>query len=308
MYRLSGDSKNKIIFALIGFIIGGLDFAASAHGLTEVVESAYKAFVVAALLFTGELALEIRDSLTARSKEKQVRKFSRRHPNITGEVCETVFQVFDDSLRWRDGHFVVKDSALAILSYVHFWKILVGKMKDLPREKLTVMTVHSHDIGVWLNNDPMTMMLLELQKEFCEHGGQITRILCGDEAELSRAREAAARMAWNGMQVKYYVYDSGKNTQYSFRWDFALVKETGDAIIWNSFRPHMGPGGPIEEAIYTDSGEYDKHDLAGLWYQIHKYSKDITVRADSGAANDDYHESPDPVPAVSAIQESPLPR
>jgi hypothetical protein len=154
----------RIVFVLIGLVVGILDFFIRSRDFSE---SVFKAFVVAGLLFIGELVLEIRD---AQKLEKETfNEFVNRNRNLTGTLLAQLNAELERSIKIQDKQFVVDHETLAILSYDTFWKLLVEQIEM--RRHLTVHTIHSCAIDVWVDH-PLTTSLLNRQREFCEKGRQ----------------------------------------------------------------------------------------------------------------------------------------
>jgi len=84
MNRLSQSALMKIIFALTGLITGLLDYFIKQPDLSE---SIFKAFVVAAILFIGEIVLETRDA--QKREEETYNTFVRRNRNLTGHTPQS---------------------------------------------------------------------------------------------------------------------------------------------------------------------------------------------------------------------------
>jgi len=270
MNQLSQSALMKIIFALIGLITGLLDYFVRKP---EVSESIFKAFVVAAILFIGELVLEIRE---AQRREKHTyNTFVRRNRNLTGTLLTQLNAELERSVKVHENKFVVDHETLAILSYDTFWKLLVEHVET--RRKLTVHTIHSCALDVWVEH-PLTTSLLNRQQEFCRKGGKIVRILCdGNPVPGDQVRAAAQSMVDAGIDVVYYNLASRRIADHNFAWDYAIVDETGDAAIWNSFA--NSPGGVIGEAVYSNEGEYKGKDLRELWQSVRDVSSPIPVEA-----------------------------
>ena len=268
MNRLTQDALKRVVFALIGLIVGILDYLVERPNVQpDALESMYKAFVVTAILFTAELALEIRD-VQMRTNENYS-QFVRRNRNITGALMAQIVNELDRAVKAQDDHFVVEHQTLAILSYDTFWKLLVEQIAV--RRPLTVQTIHSCAIDVWVDH-PLTTSLLNRQREFCEKGGKIVRIICDrgpspSEQDLQAARQMKAA----GIEVRYYNLASQKILDHNFAWDFARVEETGEAAIWDSFVP----GGVIGEAIYVNHSRYKGMDLKELWRRVESASEPL---------------------------------
>jgi len=270
MNRLSQSALMKIIFALIGLITGLLDFFIRRP---DVLGSIFKAFVVAAILFIGELVLEIRES---QRREKDTRNsFVRRNRNLTGTLLSQLNAELERAVKVQDNQFVVDHETLAILSYDTFWKLLVELIKTRPT--LTVHTIHSCAFDIWVEH-PMTTSLLNRQREFCQQGGKIVRILCDRHPNPNEHVCAAAKgMVEAGIEVMYYNLASQRIADHNFAWDYAIVDETGDAAIWDSFAG--APGGVIGEAIYLNEGEYKGKDLRQLWQRVRLASTPVPCAA-----------------------------
>lgn len=80
-----------------------------------------------------------------------------------------------------------------------------------------------------------------------------------------------------GIEVVYYNLASKRITDHNFNWDYAIVHETGDAAIWDSFA--NSPGGVIGEAVYLNQGEYKGKDLRELWQRVRAVSNQIPAGA-----------------------------
>jgi hypothetical protein len=262
----------KIVFALIGLIVGLLDYLIQRP---ELSESIFKAFVVAAVLFIGELVLETRD---AQKREKETHNtFVRRNRNLTGTLLSQLNAELERAVKVQETQFVVDHETLAILSYDTFWKLLVEQIET--RRKLTVYTVHSCALDVWVEH-PLTTSLLNRQRDFCHKGGKIIRILCDrNPVPGEQVCSAAKSMVEAGIEVVYYNLASKRIADHNFAWDYAIVDETGDAAIWDSFA--NSPGGVIGEAVYLNQGIYKGKDLRELWQRVREFSTAIPL----GAAN-----------------------
>lgn len=270
MNRLSKSALMKIIFALIGLVAGLLDYFINRP---EISDSLFKAFVVAAILFIGELVIETRE---AQKREKETHNtFVRRNRNLTGTLLSQLNAELERAVKVQESQFVVDHETLAILSYDTFWKLLVEQSEA--RRKLTVHTIHSCALDVWVEH-PLTTSLLNRQREFCQNGGKIVRILCDRNAVPSeQVRSAAKSMVEAGIDVVYYNLASKRITDHNFNWDYAIVHETGDAAIWDSFA--NSPGGVIGEAVYLNQGEYKGKDLRELWQRVRAVSNLIPSEA-----------------------------
>jgi hypothetical protein len=268
MNRLSYSALMKIVFALIGLVTGLLDYLIRRP---DVSGSIFKAFVVAAILFIGELVLEIRD---AQKREKDTHDtFVRRNRNLTGTLLSQLNAELERSVKVQDDQFVVDHETLAILSYDTFWKLLVEQIET--RRKLTVHTIHSCALDVWVEH-PLTTSLLNRQRDFCQKGGKIVRILCDrNPVPGEQVYSAAKSMVEAGIDVVYYNLSSRRIADHNFAWDYAIVDETGDAAIWDSFANN--PGGVIGEAVYLNQGEYKGKDLRELWQRVREASNPIPV-------------------------------
>src|SRR5690349_18897425 len=245
MDRFSRDALMRVIFLLIGLVVGILDYFITRPGApTDPMDSFSKAFAVTAFLFIGELVLEIRDAQERTTH--QYRDFVRRNRNMTGAVVSQIYSDLERSLRPADGQFVIQHETLAILSYDTFWRLLVNEAES--GKARTVQTIHSCAIDVWLNH-PLTASLINRQREFCElPGTKVMRIICGKtDVPEPDVQEAADKMAAAGVEVYYYNLASLKIVDHNFAWDFARVNETGDAAIWDSFT--AAAQGVIGEAV-----------------------------------------------------------
>jgi hypothetical protein len=255
-----------MVFGLIGLVVGILDYFIKRP---DILDSVYKAFAVTAFLFLGELVLEIRE---AQKREKETfSQFVRRNRNIVGTLLTQLNSELERSIKILDDQFIVDHETLAILSYDTFWKLLVEQIKT--RRTLTVHTIHSCAIDVWVDH-PLTTSLLNRQRDFCQSGGKIVRILCDrNPVPQPTVLAAAEKMAEAGIEVRYYDLSSRKIVDHNFAWDFARVEETGDAAIWDSFA--NSPGGIIGEAVYLNQGEYKGKDLKELWQSVNNSSISI---------------------------------
>ena len=271
MNRLSKSALMKIIFALIGLISGLLDYFIK-QPAPDLSESIFKAFVVASMLFIGELVLETRD---AQKREKETHNaFVRRNRNLTGTLLSQLNAELERAVKVQDTQFAVDHETLAILSYDTFWKLLVEQIET---RKLTVHTIHSCALDVWVEH-PLTSSLLNRQRDFCQKGGKIVRILCDRKpAPGEQVCAAAKSMVEAGIEVVYYNMASMRIADHTFSWDYAIVEETGDAAIWSSFA--NSPGGVIGEAIYLSQGEYKNKDLRALWQKVRAVSHPISTEA-----------------------------
>jgi len=183
MNRLSQDALIRIVFVLIGFIVGVLDFFLNG----QLLESLFKAFAVTAFLFIAELALEIR-SHQKRGGEP-ISEFMRHNRNLTGSLLSVVHNDLQRAVSVQEDKFVVDHETLAILSYDTFWRLLVERMSA--GHTLTVQTIHSCAIDVWIDH-PLGVSLLNRQSEFCKRGGRISRILCDRSSFMKEPVKAAA--------------------------------------------------------------------------------------------------------------------
>lgn len=269
MGRFSQQALTRTIFVLIGFVIGLLDFYIKRPNVQpDAMESTYKAFAIVALLFIAELALEIRDN--QRRDESKHEEFVRQNRNLTGSVLAELNTELQRAVKLEEDRLIVDHRTLAISSYVTFWKLLVDQKQD--DRPLTIHTIHSCAIDVWVDH-PLTKSLLNYQRDFWERGGRIIRIIC-DRAKDPKPEVVAAAetMAASGVEVKYYNLNSGL-IDHSFAWDYAVVDETGDAAIWDSFANTSGS--VIDTAIYTSSGRYKTRDLRDLWAKVAGVSKPL---------------------------------
>jgi hypothetical protein len=82
-------------------------------------------------------------------------------------------------------------------------------------------------------------------------------------------------MSEAGIEVRYYDLASRRIVDHNFAWDFAIVDETGDAAIWDSFA--NSPGGVIGEAVYLNQGQFKGKDLKELWARVASVSKPISA-------------------------------
>jgi len=280
MNRWSQETLRKVAIALIGLVVGLMDFLAERpNGHPDFVESLYKAFAVAALLFIAELVLEIRD--VQKHDKETYTDFIRRNRNLTGALLAQLHSELDRSIKVRDDEqFVVDHETLAILSYDTFWKLLVEKTDT--HKPWTVKTIHSCAIDVWMDH-PLTNSLMNRQREFCEgKKGKIIRIICDRAPEpTEEIRKAAQKMADAGIEVRYYDLGSRKIADHNFSWDFAFVDDTEDTAVWDSFASL--PGGVIDEAIYINRSQYKGKNLKELWARVDKAAKDITGLVRSAA-------------------------
>ncbi|HKI04015.1 MAG TPA: hypothetical protein VKK31_18690 [Thermoanaerobaculia bacterium] len=258
MNRWSTDALKRAVFTLIGLVVGLLDYLPADQ--PDLLESFYKAFAVTALLFISELALEIRDS---QIRDKEIsNQFIRRNNNITGALLAQINNELDRAVKVQDNQFIVDHETLAILSYDTFWKLLVERVD--PSRPLTVQTIHSCAIDVWVDH-PLTASLLNRQREFCLKGGKITRLICDRASEApGQILDSAKKMADAGISVSYYNLASQRILDHNFAWDFARINETGESAIWDSFIP----GGVIGEAIYLNHSQYKGKDLKVLWDRV----------------------------------------
>lgn len=267
MNRLSPSALMKIIIALVGLITGLLDYFIKG----PVADSIFKALVVAAILFIGEIVFETRDAL--RREKETHNTFVRRNRNLTGTLLSQLNAELERAVKVQENQFVVDHETLAILSYDTFWKLLVEQIET--RRKLTVHTIHSCALDVWVEH-PLTTSLLNRQRDFCEKGGKIVRILCDRNAVPGEQVHSAARsMVEAGIEVAHYNLASKRITDHNFAWDYAIVVETGDAAIWDSFA--NSPGGVIGEAVYLNQGAYKDKDLRELWERVRAASNPITL-------------------------------
>jgi hypothetical protein len=254
-------------------VVGLLDYFVKRPGVEpDFMDSLYKALVITAILFIGELVVEIREnqlSLTASH-----RKFMKRNANLTGALLGAIVDELTDAVTVSEDKVVVDHKTLAILSYDTFWKLLVEKKRK--GRPLTIHTIHSCAIDVWLDH-PLTKSLLSRQREFCRLEGKIVRIICdrGPQAK-PHVLAAAEQMASIGIEVRYYDLNSDA-IDHSFAWDFAVIEETGDGAIWDSFA--AAPGGVIETAVYVSGDQYKGKNLRELWARVSSMSTPLAAPA-----------------------------
>lgn len=263
MNRWSNETLTRLVFVLVGLVIGLLDYLIKRPNVQpDPLESIYKAFAATALLFIAETVLEIRD--IQRREKGALRAFAGRNHNLTSSVLTQVLDDLDRAVTLReDEQVVIEHESLAIVSYDVFWKLLVDASAQ---RQLNVQTIHSCAMDVWVDH-PLTGSLLARQKQFCKNGGTITRILCDRGSKPSaEVLKAAKQMIDAGVAVKYYDLDSRVIADHNFAWDFARVVETSDAAIWDSFA--HAAGGVIGEAVYTSSGRFKRKDLKNLWARV----------------------------------------
>jgi hypothetical protein len=218
------------------------------------------------VLFVAEFALEIRENQS--SVTAAHRKFVKQNNNLSGALLKDMMDDLTKALRVDEDRVVVDHRTLSILSYDTFWALLVGELRRRGRT-LTVHTIHSCAINVW-DDHPLKKSLLAHQREFCRLGGEISRIICAGGPPSQPVVDAAAEMAVAGVTVCYYDINSG-DVDHSFAWDFAVVEQTGDAAVWDSFA--ATPGAVIDTAVYVSTNRYKDANLSELWDRVRSYSQ-----------------------------------
>ncbi|HYI11980.1 MAG TPA: hypothetical protein VEK57_23195 [Thermoanaerobaculia bacterium] len=272
--HLSSDALKRVIFILVGSIVGILDYVVARPGAqSDPLDSLYRAFAVTALLFIGELVLEIRDKQGGDGSPHAA--FIARNRNLVGAILKRLDKQLGLHIDLKHDEFSVHDVTLPIMSHDVFWQCLVDRA--IAGQELTVLAVHSCAMDVWLKNPD----LLSHQKTFCAHGGKVRRVLCDRPAIPDRtAIEAAAAMAAIRIDdVKYYEVSPERLRDYGFTWDFAVVQQTGEAAIWRS----RASGGEIVEAIYVGGNKYGGRILTEFWNKLYGSARDIPERESPSA-------------------------
>jgi RAB protein geranylgeranyltransferase component A len=168
------------------------------------------------------------------------------------------------------GRFKVKHQALALRSYEIFWETLVLEQRERGQnDPLNAIIIHSSSWAVWTRY-AVKDKLLASQRSFCENGGKVTRILCARGKEPNEeVRQAARDMKKAGIHILYCDIDSAM-VNFDFSWDFVYVKETQQAVVWESFNPN----GEIKVSTYQigDRIEGTFGKFEDLWEDIRRDS------------------------------------
>jgi hypothetical protein len=266
--RLSRKTLERIFILLIGIIYGVVEH------FTQIPASIRDGLIITLLLFIAEGFLEREFSSSETTKKDIYDVFIRSDRQFHGKLLGDLRKELDETIKMDTDRFIVEHRHLAIASYDSFWKLLVDH-REKTKNPLKVQAIHSCEIDIWVDHS-LTQSLLSRQKQFCDLGGKVSRILCGKgNFSDSTMKKAAKGMLEAGIEVFYYNLHDGKVIDHNFSWDFMRVEETGHAVIWDSFANR--PNGVIDEAIYCRNSEYKGQDLAILWSALRSYSKVITL-------------------------------
>jgi hypothetical protein len=269
------DALTKLVFALISVVVMLVDFMT--HG-TEWFHSVMMGLAVIAVLLIGDLVFDIRTNQRRdsqrRARADTLERFVKLHPNLTGGVASELHTDLENALRFNEAltEMEVDHPQLAIYSYDMFWSELVKRQSA--GQNLVIHTIHACSMKVW-NDDPLSPVLMQRQRQFIASGGRIVRILCegGAKPGVSAMRAAKANLE-AGVIVKYYN-THGRNVavaDYDFTWDFAVCG-THDSVIWEAFK---SIGSPIKKAVYLHSDKFRTWHLPTLWAQIDSLAVEIT--------------------------------
>jgi hypothetical protein len=262
MGKLSRKSLERIVILLIGIVYG---LVSEWFTLSEYISYS---IIITLLLFVADELLDRDQPITEINKNKR-ETFINIDKRFHGKLLTDLQAELDRVIRVDTDKFAVDHPLLAIASYDSFWRILVDH-QQISKTPLSVQAIHSCDIDIWVTH-PLTQSLLSRQKQFCETGGTISRILCGREPTPNEDIQQAARgMLEAGITVYYYNLRDNKVVDYGFSWDFMRIVETEHAVVWDSFASR--PNGVIDEAIYCRHSEYKGRNLAELWEDIRVHS------------------------------------
>jgi hypothetical protein len=266
--RLASISKStlwQIIVGALGIIYGAM------HYILKIPESINAGLMIVLLLLLLEKFFEINNRLAFLedgTRASIISLFDENH-GIFRKLVEIVHEKMTKALQRQDGGFMLEDPDWAIDSYGKFWALLVKEQESRPKDDpLTVEAVHSCTIDIF-SVHPRARNLLLRQKDFCDAGGTITRILCGHGQPTARFQQAYADMLIAGIKVLYLDIDTS-GVRHSFGWDFLRVKETNQLVIWDS--SDIQPGEVMTKAIYTTSPVYKLTNVNDLWRDILKNS------------------------------------
>lgn len=273
----------RVIVVLIGIIYGTI------HHYNKVLipDDLNAALTVTLLLVLLEQFFEIGHKLEKAAKAgratEELDSYLSKDRSILGQLLKDIHSEIKNSITLRHDGYKLSQSFLAIHSYAKFWALLteMQQKRDSALPTLSVEAIHSCTMDVWGGAHPLSARLLELQKDFHEHGGKITRILCGQGwPPDSSVRLAYMKMVEAGIEVRYYNIQR-ELVDHSFGWDFLHIPETRQSVIWDSFARTAGQ--VMTDAIYMNSENYEGKDLTKLWSDVRKYSVALTENSDANA-------------------------
>jgi hypothetical protein len=264
--NLVSISKSTLWQLLVGAI--GVIYAVL-HFFLKIPESINAGLMIVLLLLLLEKFFEIDHRLTRFEDGTSINSLIKDNEGIFRELVLIVHKKMSTTIQRQNGGFMLSDADWAIDSYAKFWDLLVKQQKAQSKDDpLTVEAVHSCSIDIFTDHYLAKSLLLR-QKDFCDAGGKITRILCGYGNPTAKFQRAYTDMKNAGIKVLYLdIVTSG--VRHSFGWDFLRVRETNKLVIWDS--SYVKPGEVMSKVIYTTSETYTDTNVNDLWKEILKNS------------------------------------
>jgi hypothetical protein len=270
----------KLIFLLIALAYGSFEILAALKDHSKIFghvsEALFRVLTAGLLLYIADEILDL--NRYQRQSIGWEDEFVRNNRNkLAVRLLNMLREESTSLLKGENNNLIVEPGWLAIASYEMFWRQLVEQSDH--RSRLSVKIVHSVEMEVWSEN-PESVQLLNHQREFCNRGGHIKRILCGFKSRpTTEVIRAAEKMQNAGIQVLYYHIDPANQRIYNhdFSWDFAFITNTEEACVWDTGRTVGKPLAKIKRAEYFSGRKFRDQDLSKLFDKIEEFSQEINL-------------------------------
>jgi hypothetical protein len=210
--------------------------------------------------------LEIK--IKAQTFQLEMAQAINKFRGLIGAVLERVQNELVEVFSVNENGFEIRHHSLALISYAAFWELIVEEQRQRNKdggEPLHVIAIHRCMVEIW-DDESMQTVLIK-QKEFCDHGGNMKRILCGQAAQPDdRYKRIGAKLSGNNLEVFYYNLNN-RVDEFRFRYGFLLVEQLSAVVIWES----NGADRRIKKAIYTPRLKYENVNLVELWNRIRSH-------------------------------------
>jgi hypothetical protein len=221
----------------IGLLIGVLCYAfaptndGALSGYVGIFVGIFSALLVANWLLTMKCTTELAESskLLALSKARLDDLLKGRDGErglqwaelnsvvrTSGQNC---YLDYSSKFEPHDHGFDVRGEEWSLSAYQRVWEQLVEDQKlrhDQKRSQIVVRATHSNDIAIWGDK---AEQLLNLQKDFIDHGGVVVRLLIHqDETGLEQYENIQKRMSDRQVEARLCRLMRTDEVSYDFLW------------------------------------------------------------------------------------------
>jgi hypothetical protein len=251
------ESPEVTIDLLATFNIGILFYIA--------FEQFMKNFHLREMADINRVILETVESMrTSLSLTERISVLSHEYPLISYVARDTLTSFLVSFEVARNGKcLTLQGSDMTVAALVGFWEWAVKLQKSFPCKALTVRVTHSNGIGLYSDrNNPVTLQLYALQREFIKSGGRVFRILIEDAStsyhrRLNDYMYVMHRMEEIGVTVAYiplYSHDD-KDGLERLNHDLLLFDPDMQSISWTRERDYT----PRSCVISAEVADYEVH-------------------------------------------------